>query len=83
MAPQGVFVRVTHKIKNISGKNGAMKWMLGMYIKPHEFDVAMTTALVPVSFLLNSNLTVLDLTGPNTWSYLKHLQCPHYTWSPY
>ena len=39
---------------------------------------------VPVSFLFNSNLTIFIFTGSNTcWSYLKHVQCPHYTRSPY
>ena len=34
----------------------------------------------PLKFKFNR----FDLTGPNTWSYLKHIQCSHYTsWSPY
>ena len=41
-----------------------------------KFDVAMVTVSAPVSFLFISNLTIFDLTWPNTQPYLHNAQVP-------
>ena len=41
-----------------------------------QFDVAMATCSVPVSYPSKWNITICDSTRQNTWSYLRHMPVP-------